>query len=46
MNPNIFPKFLIVLDLAAAAYCTFAGDYRRAGIYWVAAGVLTAIVTD
>lgn len=46
MNPNIFPKFLIVLDLAAAACCTFAGDYHRAGIYWVAAGVLTAIITD
>ena len=46
MNPNIFPKFLIVLDLAAAAYYTFGGDYHRAGIYWVAAGVLTAIITD
>lgn len=46
MNPNIFPKFLIVLNLSAAACYTFAGDYRRAGIYWVAAGVLTTIITD
>ena len=40
----LFPLLLIVLDLAAAAVWFAAGDWRK-GVYWLAAAVLTTVVT-
>jgi hypothetical protein len=39
-----FPALLIVLNLAAAVAYAVDADVRRA-IYWLAAAVLTAVVT-
>lgn len=39
-----FPAVLILLDVAAAVVYGVEGDARRC-IYWLAAGVLTAVVT-
>jgi hypothetical protein len=44
MSPKFFPTVLIVLDLAASAVCGFDGDWRRS-VYWLAAAVLTTVVT-
>lgn len=40
----VFPAALIVLDLGAAVVFAVEGDARRA-IYWLAAAVLTVVVT-
>lgn len=45
IKPNqIFPTILILLDLAASLGYFASGDLKR-GVYWIAAGVLTATVT-
>lgn len=44
MNPKIFPTLLIVLDIFAATAYIPVGDWRKV-IYWLAAGVLTFVVT-
>ena len=44
MNPKVFPATLILLDLGASVVYAVSGDWRRA-IYWLAAAVLTAMVT-
>jgi len=41
---QLFPAALIVLDVGAAAVYAVDGDARRA-IYWLAAAVLTVVVT-
>jgi hypothetical protein len=41
---QVFPALLIVLDVAAALVYALDADARRA-IYWLAAAVLTAVVT-
>jgi hypothetical protein len=33
-----FPAFLIVCNLASAAQCFAAGDYKR-GVYWLSSAV-------
>ena len=43
MREKIFPTMLIVLDLCAA-YGYMGSDWRKV-IYWIAAAVLTAVVT-
>lgn len=40
----VFPAILIVLDLAAALIYGLDGNVRRC-IYWIAAAVLTTVVT-
>jgi len=40
----VFPVVLIVLDVAAAVVYALEADARRA-IYWLAAAVLTLVVT-
>lgn len=40
----MFPVVLIVLDVAAAVVYALEADARRA-IYWLAAAVLTLVVT-
>jgi hypothetical protein len=43
MNPKLFPALLIALDvLAAVGY--MSSDWRRV-VYWLAAAVLTTVVT-
>jgi hypothetical protein len=42
MNPKFFPTLLIILDICAAA--GYLGDWRKV-TYWLAAAVLTAVVT-
>lgn len=44
MAGKVFVATLILLDLAAAASFFMAGDWRR-GVYWLAAAVLSAVVT-
>ena len=44
MNEKIFPTILIILDVCAAAPYAFQGDWRKA-VYWLAAAVLTTVVT-
>ena len=44
IHPKLVPALLIVLDLCAAGVYACNGDWRR-GVYWIAAGVLTATVT-
>ena len=41
---KLFPTILIVLSVCAAVAYMPGGDWRRA-IYWLAAAVLTAVVT-
>lgn len=41
---TVFPALLIVLDVGAAVVYALDGDIRRA-IYWLAAAVLTVVVT-
>jgi hypothetical protein len=43
-DPRLFPVVLIALDLLAAGRYALDNDWRRA-IYWLAAGVLTLMVT-
>ncbi len=40
----IFPLTLILLDVGAAVFYGFSGDWRKA-VYWIAAAVLNAAVT-
>jgi hypothetical protein len=40
----LFPAILIILDLAAAIVWGIDGDWRKA-VYWIAAAVLTYVVT-
>ena len=40
----LFPAVMIVLDLAAAAVWAGDGDWRKV-VYWLAAAVLTYVVT-
>ena len=42
MSPKLFPTILIILDLCAAI--GYAGDWRKV-VYWLAAAVLTTVVT-
>lgn len=44
MNPKIFPTILIVLDMCAACGYISSGDWRKV-VYWIAAAVLTTVVT-
>lgn len=44
MSPKILPSILIAIDLGAAAVYAANGDARKT-IYWIAAAVLTAVVT-
>lgn len=41
---QFFPAVLILLDLLASAVYAGCGDWRRS-VYWIAAAVLTAMVT-
>jgi hypothetical protein len=41
---QVFPAVLIVLDVAAAVVYALEPDVRRS-VYWLAAAVLTAVVT-
>ena len=41
---QVFPALLIVLDVAAAVVYALDADVRRC-VYWLAAAVLTAVVT-
>jgi hypothetical protein len=41
---KFFPTCLIVLDICAAVMYVPTGDWRRV-IYWLAAAVLTTVVT-
>lgn len=42
--PKLFPTVLIILQLLAAVFYLPAQDYRKM-IYWIAAAVLTTVVT-
>lgn len=44
MSPKLFPIVLIVLDVAAGMVYSCHGDWRKT-VYWIAAAVLTAVVT-
>lgn len=44
MNEKIFPTILIILDIASAVVYATKGDMRKM-IYWIAAAVLTFVVT-
>ena len=41
---KILPTFLMAIDLCAAAPYFADGNWRR-GVYWLAAAVLTGVVT-
>ena len=41
---RLFPTLLIVLDVCAAAGYVPTGDWRKV-VYWLAAAILTAMVT-
>ena len=41
---KVFPTLLIALDLCAAAAYMPGGDWRKV-VYWLAAAVLTTVVT-
>lgn len=46
INSKIFPTPLIVLDIfAAAGYAWHGPDEWRKVVYWLAAAVLTTVVT-
>jgi len=44
MNPKIFPTALIILDICAAMTYIPTGNWRMT-VYWIAAAVLTTVVT-
>ena len=44
MSPKILPTVLMIIDLCAAVPYYLQGDWRK-GTYWVAAFVLTYVVT-
>lgn len=44
MGPKWLVVILIVLDLGASTWFGFEGDWRR-GLYWLAAAVLSYVVT-
>jgi hypothetical protein len=44
ISPKTLPTILIIIGVLAAIPYAMAGDYRRC-IYWLAAGVLTLVVT-
>jgi hypothetical protein len=44
LHPKLFPTLLIILDVCAAIGYLPTGDYRKV-IYWLAAAVLTTVVT-
>ena len=44
ISPKLFPTILIVLDIAAAVVYATHGDWRKM-TYWIAAGVLTLVIT-
>ena len=41
---KILPTMLIIIDVASAFVYAGSGDWRRV-VYWLAAGVLTFVVT-
>jgi hypothetical protein len=41
---KLFPTILLVLDLCASGVCFWHDDWRK-GVYWLAAAVLTFVVT-
>jgi hypothetical protein len=41
---KVFPTLLIVMDICAAAGYVPSGNWRRV-IYWLAAAILTTVVT-
>ena len=41
---KLFPTLLIVLDVCAAAGYVPTGDWRKV-VYWLAAAVLTTVIT-
>jgi hypothetical protein len=44
MSPKLFPTLLIILDVAAAIVWACNDDWRKM-IYWLAAAILTFVVT-
>jgi hypothetical protein len=44
MIEKIFPTILMILDVCASLAYLYNGDWRKT-IYWLAAGVLTFVVT-
>ncbi len=44
INPKVLPTVLIVIDILAAVYYVPTGDWRKV-VYWLAAGVLSYVVT-
>ncbi len=44
MSPKVFPTVLIALDVCAAMGYLPTGNWRM-GLYWLAAGLLTYVVT-
>jgi len=44
MNEKIFPTIMIILQ-CLAAICYFCKTDLRHGIYWIAAAILTTVVT-
>lgn len=44
IDPRLFPTVLIVLDVLASAVWWWHGDWRKV-VYWLAAAVLTYVVT-
>ena len=44
MNEKIFPTVLIILDIGASMVYWSKGDWRK-GVYWIAAAVLTFVIT-
>ena len=41
---KLFPTLLIILDVCAAAGYVPTGDWRKV-VYWLAAAVLTTVIT-
>ena len=44
IDPKVFPSILIVLDVLAAICYVPGGSWRKV-VYWVAAAVITFVVT-
>jgi hypothetical protein len=44
MSVRVFPCILMALNVAASVSYGCSGDWKRA-VYWIAAAVLTAMVT-
>jgi len=44
MNEKIFPTVLIVIDVLASMVYVSKGDWRKT-LYWIAAAVLTFVIT-